>query len=115
MGVASPQSCPQVAAHSREKAVHRHRSITRRFWIASAMGLGLSLVPGFSLPAAARADAQLLNVSYDPTRELYVEINKAFAQQWKSQSGESVSIQQSHGGSGKQARSVIDGLDADVV
>jgi sulfate/thiosulfate-binding protein len=57
----------------------------------------------------------LLNVSYDPTRELYQEINTAFIQQWKDQTGEELIIKQSHGGSGKQARSVIDGLDADVV
>jgi len=54
-------------------------------------------------------------VSYDPTRELYVELNAAFAADWKRRTGETVEIQQSHGGSGKQARSVIDGLDADVV
>jgi sulfate/thiosulfate-binding protein len=57
----------------------------------------------------------LLNVSYDPTRELYQEFNKAFADDWKQKTGQTVSIEQSHGGSGKQARSVIDGLQADVV
>jgi len=57
----------------------------------------------------------LLNVSYDPTRELYVEFNAAFAKHWKATSGQDVTVKQSHGGSGKQARSVIDGLDADVV
>ena len=57
----------------------------------------------------------LLNVSYDPTRELYQEFNKAFADNWKQKTGQTVSIEQSHGGSGKQARSVIDGLQADVV
>jgi sulfate/thiosulfate transport system substrate-binding protein len=64
---------------------------------------------------AARAQDKLLNVSYDPTRELYVEINKAFAQKYKSDTGKTVSIDQSHGGSGKQARAVVDGLRADVV
>lgn len=64
---------------------------------------------------AALAQTKLLNVSYDPTRELYQEFNKAFIEHWKSQSGESLEIQQSHGGSGKQARAVIDGLEADVV
>jgi len=63
----------------------------------------------------ARAQVKLLNVSYDPTRELYVDINKAFAQKWQQQTGQNVTINQSHGGSGKQARSVIDGLQADVV
>ena len=63
----------------------------------------------------AHADVTLLNVSYDPTRELYQEFNGAFARYWKARTGETVTIRQSHGGSGKQARSVIDGLDADVV
>lgn len=58
---------------------------------------------------------QLLNVSYDPTRELYKEYNQAFSSYWKKKTGLDVTVQQSHGGSGKQARSVIDGLDADVV
>jgi len=69
------------------------------------------------LSAAALAPAkqiQLLNVSYDPTRELYQDINVAFAADWKKKTGDDVTIRQSHGGSGKQARAVIDGLDADV-
>jgi len=67
------------------------------------------------LPGSARAEVKLLNVSYDPTRELYQEINAAFAKYWKGRSGADVTINQSHGGSGKQARAVIDGLEADVV
>ena len=70
------------------------------------------------LALAGSASAQsvtLLNVSYDPTRELYQDYNTAFAKCWKSKTGQTVTIQQSHGGSGKQARAVIDGLDADVV
>ncbi len=67
----------------------------------------------WSLPASA--DTTLLNVSYDPTRELYQDYNKVFADYWKEKTGETVTIQMSHGGSGKQARAVIDGLDADVV
>ena len=63
----------------------------------------------------ASADKTLLNVSYDPTRELYQEFNPAFSKYWQAQGGEKVTIRQSHGGSGKQARSVIDGLGADVV
>jgi sulfate/thiosulfate transport system substrate-binding protein len=63
----------------------------------------------------AQADVTLLNVSYDPTRELYEQYNAAFARHWKSKTGETVTIKQSHGGSGKQARTVIDGLPADVV
>ena len=65
-------------------------------------------------PGAA-AGITLLNVSYDPTRELYQEINAAFATHWKARTGDTVTVRQSHGGSGKQARSVIDGLEADVV
>ncbi len=64
---------------------------------------------------SAHAATTLLNVSYDPTRELYKEINTEFAKQWKAQTGEDITLRASHGGSGKQARSVIDGLDADVV
>lgn len=63
----------------------------------------------------AYADVSLLNVSYDPTRELYQDFNTAFAKYWKTKTGETVTIKQSHGGSGKQARGVIDGLEADVV
>lgn len=62
-----------------------------------------------------RADTVLLNVSYDPTRELYEAVNKAFAADWKAKTGETIAIRQSHGGSGKQARAVVDGLSADVV
>src|SRR3984893_8302908 len=67
-----------------------------------------------SLPAMSK-EATLLNVSYDPTRELYTEINDLFAERYKSRTGASVIVEQSHGGSSKQARSVIDGLKADVV
>jgi len=69
----------------------------------------------FGVLGFAFADTTLLNVSYDPTRELYKEYNQAFAAKWKADTGETVTIQQSHGGSGKQARAVIDGLEADVV
>jgi len=65
--------------------------------------------------AASAKNIELLNVSYDPTRELYVEFNKAFAAHWKAKTGDDVTIKQSHGGSGKQARAVVDGLQADVV
>lgn len=65
--------------------------------------------------ATLAADINLLNVSYDPTRELYVEFNAAFAKHWKQKTGDNVTIKQSHGGAGKQARAVIDGLEADVV
>ena len=78
-----------------------------------------TLVAALALAATAgsalAAKIELLNVSYDPTRELYQDFNKAFAAHWKKQTGDDVTIRQSHGGSGKQARSVIDGVDADVV
>jgi sulfate/thiosulfate transport system substrate-binding protein len=79
----------------------------------SQIVLALALTAGAS--SAALAQTTLLNVSYDPTRELYQEFNAAFANHWKNQTGETVTIRQSHGGSGKQGRSVIDGLEADVV
>jgi sulfate transport system substrate-binding protein len=74
----------------------------------------LLLINSISL-IMAQDDVTLLNVSYDPTRELYQDFNTAFAKYWKNKSGQNITIQQSHGGSGKQARSVIDGLEADVV
>lgn len=77
--------------------------------IAAALALTLASSALFA------ARVELLNVSYDPTRELYQDFNKAFAAHWKKQTGDDVVIKQSHGGSGKQARSVIDGLEADVV
>jgi sulfate transport system substrate-binding protein len=84
--------------------------------VLSAVGLivmgGASLL---TLSSSASAQTQLLNVSYDPTRELYREINQAFADDWKAKTGETVSLRTSHGGSGAQARTVIDGIDADVV
>ena len=78
---------------------------------ALSLLLGLALIAG----QAQAKDVELLNVSYDPTRELYQEVNQAFAVQWKQQTGETLTIRDSHGGSGKQARAVIDGLEADVV
>jgi sulfate transport system substrate-binding protein len=75
----------------------------------------LSFVLGVTLAALAQKEVTLLNVSYDPTRELYQEFNAAFAKYWKEKTGQTVSVRQSHGGSSKQARAVIDGLQADVV
>jgi len=78
--------------------------------------VALLVVAGMWLSSAACAgDVTLLNASYDPTRELYRQVNAAFAAQWKAQHGDSVAIRMSHGGSGKQARSVVEGLPADVV
>ena len=78
--------------------------------------LYFSFVVSLALSAFASAQGvSLLNVSYDPTRELYQEFNAAFAKKWRAEKGQDATIRQSHGGSGKQARAVIDGLDADVV
>ena len=84
---------------------------------ATIRGIAFALVAKAMLLLTAPAFGQmtLLNVSYDPTRELYSAINKAFVEQWKAKGGADLEIRQSHGGSGRQARSVIDGLDADIV
>jgi sulfate/thiosulfate-binding protein len=84
-----------------------------RYLRRGALALGLVLA-GWQL-AQAQSSVTLLNVSYDPTRELYQAFNAAFAKQWKAKTGQDVSIKQSHGGAAKQARAVIDGLEADVV
>src|SRR5262245_24482588 len=77
--------------------------------------LALASVLAASTGAHAQGEVVLLNVSYDPTRELYQELNAAFARHWKAKTGQTVTVRQSHGGSGKQARAVIDGLEADIV
>jgi sulfate transport system substrate-binding protein len=87
--------------------------IQRKHFLKTLVATVLVAVSG--LAAAQTAPVTLLNVSYDPTRELYSEFNAAFAKHWRAQTGQDVTIKQSHGGSGKQARSVIDGIDADVV
>ncbi len=79
--------------------------LSRLIWAGALLGASM----------LARADQTLLNVSYDPTRELYEQINPKFEAYWKAQTGQSVTIQMSHGASGAQARSVIAGLTADVV
>src|SRR6185369_11408873 len=98
----------------------RSRLERRRF--PTLVEAALVCVAAFGLVAGMRraegADARpvtLLNVSYDPTRELYEEVNAAFARAWKARTGQDVTVKGSHGGSGKQARAVIDGLEADVV
>src|SRR5207253_4302894 len=80
--------------------------------LAFSIAIAAAALPPAAAPAAA---SELLNVSYDPTRELYQDINGAFAKNWTARTGQPVTIKQSHGGSGKQARAVIDGLPADVV
>src|SRR5574343_1663802 len=80
----------------------------RKTTFIAALGLALGI-------GSAVAQTTLLNVSYDPTRELYKDFNAAFNKQWQGKTGQNVQVRQSHGGSGKQARSVADGLEADVV
>src|SRR5271155_5513485 len=83
------------------------KAILTTYLIAFVLGLSATLAPAKQIA--------LLNVSYDPTRELYEDYNTVFASYWKKQTGDDVTVSQSHGGSGKQARAVIDGLQADVV
>ena len=83
---------------------------SRRLWLLALLSFGMGVGTAF-----AEKKVTLLNVSYDPTRELYQDYNTAFAAYWKAKTGEAVTVHQSHGGSGKQARAVIDGLEADVV
>ena len=98
-------------ANRPQKSTDSRRSLLK---LAAAVALvGASL--GMAHTALAQQAVTLLNVSYDPTRELYVDYNAAFTKYWKAKTGQDVTLKQSHGGSGKQARSVIDGLDADVV
>ena len=98
---------------------HRSRSPFRNAKFAAALiaaAVAVLVVAGTrAQPTVSPTQVTLLNASYDPTRELYQEFNKAFASYWKAVTGESVTVRMSHGGSGKQARSVIDGLEADVV
>ena len=89
--------------------------IRRRLLRLAAFSLASAVAVTKAPAVQAQQAVSLLNVSYDPTRELYQDINKVFAAQWQARTGQTVSIRQSHGGSGRQARSVIDGLDADVV
>ena len=93
----------------RDRAAPRLRRLRDLAIVAAAFGMVLGTT------VFAHADTTLLNVSYDPTREFYRQVNQVFAAEWKAKTGETLSIKASHGGSGKQARSVIDGLDADVV
>jgi sulfate/thiosulfate-binding protein len=101
-------SIPVMSTRTRNPQTNPMR--TRRIALAA-----LGLVTTLACTAALAQSATLLNVSYDPTREFYQDFNKAFAAHWKARTGVAVTVRQSHGGSGKQARSVIDGLDADVV
>ena len=86
----------------------------RRDFLTVALG-SVAAATTTGMARAAPGPVQLLNVSYDPTRELYIDYNGAFARYWKAKTGQDVTVRQSHGGSGAQARSVIDGVDADIV
>jgi len=90
------------------RAGSRIASLLQPFAVTAMLAASLTALP-------SHADTTLLNVSYDPTRELYQDYNAAFAKYWQAKAGEKVTVRQSHGGSGRQARSVIDGLEADVV
>lgn len=99
-------------SHTKNRSANRRHILS----VVGSLALTATVTLGALAPSLAHAkDIQLLNVSYDPTRELYQEYNKAFSTYWKAKTGDNVTIKASHGGSGKQARSVIDGLDADVV
>jgi sulfate/thiosulfate-binding protein len=87
----------------------------RRDFIKIPLALAAASVPALTVLPAFAQPLTLLNVSYDPTREFYVAFNQAFAKHWKAKTGQDVGVRQSHGGSGKQARAVVDGLQADVV
>lgn len=95
--------------------VTRPSTKPRSVWAGIVATIAMVCTFAMGPTSSLAKDVTLLNVSYDPTRELYVDFNKAFAAHWKARSGHTVTVKQSHGGSGKQARSVIDGLDADVV
>ena len=106
-----------ITACNRTSSLHNIMK-NRRHVLKATLSVSAALVLGAAatlsaLPALAQS-TQFLNVSYDPTRELYVQYNQAFAKHWKAKSGQDVQFKQSHGGSGKQARSIVDGLDADV-
>ena len=88
--------------------------MTTKF-LVPLLAVSLLALPSCKKSATSAGTVTLLNVSYDPTREFYVDVNAAFAKQWQAKTGQKVDIKQSHGGSGKQSRSVIDGLEADVV
>ena len=109
-------STEAIQASQDQRLAKTLRNFDRRRWFLAGMGFScLSLLISAALFPAKSEEVQLLNVSYDPTRELYADINGLFAERYKTRTGVSVVFEQSHGGSSKQARSVIDGLKADVV
>jgi sulfate adenylyltransferase subunit 1 len=116
LGSVTQEHAPSAARVGPAESTRRKNplaSFWRRLGFGVLAGAGLAICAHADISRAA--DIQLLNVSYDPTRELYREINQAFSEEWKARTGETVSVRTSHGGSGAQARAVIDGIDADVV
>ena len=98
------------------KNLETRNNTNMKKWLNFILAVLVAVPPfGMSVLAQDKQVVTLLNASYDPTRELYQEVNEVFAKRWKAKTGQTIVINQSHGGSGKQARSVIDGLDADVV
>src|SRR5215218_3959951 len=122
--IAATSTVSSRASSSRSDRIHRPIqlgplarkgvSVMRRSILVALAAAAAALLAPHSA-AAQPKPITLLNVSYDPTRELYQAINVAFAKEWKAKTGQDVTISQSHGGSGRQARAVIDGLEADVV
>jgi sulfate/thiosulfate-binding protein len=101
--------------HAERRTSVSLKPLLARTILTAAYAVVAAMVLGAASPARAAGEVTILNVSYDPTRELYVDYNVVFAKYWLAKTGQKVLINQSHGGSGKQARSVIDGLAADVV
>ena len=115
MNIINQKVVSSTKSFSGLKAVVRKPAVLFLTAWALIAGAAAIAIPSISNPAAAADQVNLLNVSYDPTRELYQDFNQGFAKYWQKKTGQSVTIRQSHGGSGKQARSVIDGLEADIV
>jgi sulfate transport system substrate-binding protein len=118
MGLTHPAACVQgegrLQGDCKMKPSHKIRFLTLAVGAAASISL-LGACSSQKGGAGAGKTVELLNVSYDPTRELYAAINPKFEAKWKEETGQTVKINMSHGGAGKQARAVIDGLDADVV
>src|SRR5574344_2308883 len=109
-----PSASECISDRKQRKPAMKNRRNFIKIPALAALLASLTLAAPAAWAQAAPKAVTLLNVSYDPTRELYADYNQAFAQHWKAKTGQEVTIKQSHGGSGKQARSIIDGIDADV-
>lgn len=111
----SIQQVPRPGSRAREQWKSNDYGGILMQKLGVCMAAALLTLVGIQVVPARGADVELLNVSYDPTREFYVDFNQAFRSYWKAETGQDVIIRQSHGGAGKQARAVIDGLEADIV